>query len=58
METPNPKDQKAPLHRPQTTSTENPIPKNLIQDPNPKPQTTINEQNQEKRVKNNPGKLI
>ena len=42
-ESPKPnKSTKAPSHRPQTPSTENPNPKNPMQDPNPK--TTINEQ--------------
>ena len=52
IESPNPKEPR----RPQTTATENPNLKNPIQDPNP--QTTINEQNWEKIIENNPGKKI
>ena len=37
------KTQKAPHHRPQTSSTENPNPKTQCKTPTPKPQTTINE---------------
>ena len=49
IESSNPKKtKKAPHHRHQTQSTENPNPKNPIQDPNPK--TTTNEQKWEKRI--------
>ena len=46
------KAQKAPYHRSQTPSTENPNPKTQYKTPTPK--TTINERN--KIIKNNPGK--
>ena len=39
IESPNPKTQKAPHHRPQTPSTENPNPKTQYKTPTPKPQT-------------------
>ena len=56
IESPNPqtKPQKAPHHRLQAISTENPNANNPIQDTdpqNPNPQTTMNEQNWEKKYK-------
>ena len=52
------KTQKAPQHKPQTPSTENPNPKTQSKTLTPKSQTTINEQIWDKSRENNPGKNI
>ena len=59
IESPNPiKPRKFHIPSPKPHQQKAPTPKTQNKTPTPKPQTTINEQNLEKFIKNNPGKKI